>query len=293
MSATSIMKFFLLAVAASTSLALGQTTGKLGNAAITENNPSQVAYVATFPTGNGIQGQIEGVSDSNGTGVSFNINFFNFPDASEGPFRKQSPHNSYQTFLRYRVQLTSYPPVYHIHVDPIPPSGDCAATLGDLDPYERGDSPPCDASQPATCEVGDLSGKHGEMSPEADSGFQAAYLELYISTEPGLNSFFGNRSIVIHSHNLTRLACANFKLAVGSPTPSPVSGGSVSSTAAAATTTTASSSATAASSTAGSSSTASGSSASASASSKGGAVMKIVNSGAVLAGIAGFMAFAL
>jgi hypothetical protein len=183
------------------------------------------------------------------------------------------------------VQLTSYPPVYRIHVDPVPPSGDCTATLGDLDPYERGDSPVCEASQPATCEVGDLSGKHGEMSPEADSGFQVAYLELYVSTEPGLNSFFGNRSIVIQAHNLTRLACANFKLADGSPTPTPVSGGSASSTTVATAT---SSSATTASSTAGSSSTAS-----ASASSKGGAVTKIVNSGAVLAGMAGFMAFAL
>jgi hypothetical protein len=175
-------------------------------------------------------------------------------------------------------------PVYQIHVDPVPPSGNCTATLGDLDPYERGDSPVCEASQPATCQVGDLSGKHGEMAPEADSGFQVAYLELYVSTEPGLNSFFGNRSIVIQAHNLTRLACANFRLADGSPTPTPVSGGSASSTSAA---TAASSSA------AGSSSTASGSAAFASASSKGGAVTKIVNSGAVLAGVAGIMAFAL
>ena len=190
------------------------------------------------------------------------------------------------------MQLTSYPPVYQIHVDPVPTSGDCAPTLGDLDPYERGDSPVCEASQPATCQVGDLSGKHGEMAPEADSGFQVAYLELYVSTEPGLNSFFGNRSIVIQAHNLTRLACANFKLADGSPTPTPVSGGSTSSTSAAGPASSSGSSV-AASSTAGSSSTASGSAASTSTSSKGGAVTKIVNSGAVLAGVAGVMAFAL
>jgi hypothetical protein len=41
------------------------------------------------------------------------------------------------------------------------------------------------------------------------------------------------------------------------------------------------------------SSTASGSAASTSTSSKGGAVMKIINSGAVLAGVVGVMAFAL
>lgn len=81
----------IIAWLACASLALGQATGKLGNATITESNPSGVAYMASLPNGNGIQGQIEGVSNSNGTGVNFNVNFFNFPDASEGPFRKQSP----------------------------------------------------------------------------------------------------------------------------------------------------------------------------------------------------------
>jgi hypothetical protein len=176
--------------------------------------------------------------------------------------------------------------VYHIHVDPVPASGNCTATLGHLDPYERGESPVCEASQPETCQVGDLSGKHGTMDPAAGSSFQVVYLDLYLSTEPGVNSFFGNRSIVIHSHNLTRLACANFELAAGSPTPSPVSGGSASSTSPAASSSTQASSATG-------SSTTSGTAASASASSTGGAVAKIVSSGAVLAAVAGVMAFAL
>jgi hypothetical protein len=101
------MQSFLLAVVASASLALGQTMGKLGEATITENNPSQVAYVATLPTGNGIQGQIEGVSNTNGTGVNFNINFFNFPDASEGPFRKQSCHSSPQAFFPTTTTTTT------------------------------------------------------------------------------------------------------------------------------------------------------------------------------------------
>ena len=86
------MKSLLLALLASASIALSQTTGKLGNAAITENNPTRVTYIASLPSGNGIQGQIVGVSNANGTGVNFNVNFYQFPDASEGPFRKQSSH---------------------------------------------------------------------------------------------------------------------------------------------------------------------------------------------------------
>jgi len=189
--------------------------------------------------------------------------------------------------------------VYRIHVNPVPSGGNCDATLDDLDPYERGTATSCDASQPETCEVGDLSGKHGTMSP-ANSGFQAFYLELYVSTEPGLGSFFGNRSIVIQSHNLTRLACANFELAPGSSTPSPVASGSASSTSATASSSAApasssasaaQSSATAPSTTTGSS-TASGTAASASSSHAGGATAKIANSAAMLAGLAGVVAFA-
>jgi hypothetical protein len=86
------MKSLFLAVLACASLALCQTTGKLGNAVITESNPSGVTYMANLPSGNGIQGQIVGVSNTNGTGVNFNVNFYQFPDASEGPFRKQSSH---------------------------------------------------------------------------------------------------------------------------------------------------------------------------------------------------------
>ncbi len=50
---------------------------------------------------------------------------------------------------------------YHIHVNPVPADGNCTATGGHLDPYQRGDTPACDAKKPATCQVGDLSGKYG------------------------------------------------------------------------------------------------------------------------------------
>jgi len=54
-----------------------------------------------------------------------------------------------------------------------------------------------------------------------------SYLELYASTQSGLGAFFGNRSIVIHTSNATRLTCANFSLTGGNAnsTASPTSSG--------------------------------------------------------------------
>ncbi len=84
------MKSLLYAAVTCAKLALGQSTGWLGPAAITENNPAGVSYRAILPNGTSVQGYIQGTSNSNETGVEFNINFYQFP-ASEGPFRKQSP----------------------------------------------------------------------------------------------------------------------------------------------------------------------------------------------------------
>jgi hypothetical protein len=54
--------------------------------------------------------------------------------------------------------------VYHIHAYAVPADGNCSGTLGHLDPFVRGESPPCDPTQPQTCQVGDLSGKHGNIT---------------------------------------------------------------------------------------------------------------------------------
>ncbi|KAL8692442.1 MAG: hypothetical protein Q9218_002542 [Villophora microphyllina] len=89
------------------------------------------------------------------------------------------------------------------------------ASLGPFshqDPYIRGEMPPCDPTQPQTCQVGDLAGKHGNITTNP---FQTTFLDLYLSTVQGPASFFGNRSIVIHTSNTTRLTCANFTLTSG------------------------------------------------------------------------------
>ena len=59
--------------------------------------------------------------------------------------------------------------VYHIHAKPVPADGNCTATGAHLDPYNRGETPLCDSTQQNTCQTGDLSGKHGNITEESIS----------------------------------------------------------------------------------------------------------------------------
>jgi len=103
--------------------------------------------------------------------------------------------------------------VYHIHVDPVPEDGNCTKTLAHLDPFIRGEATPCNPEAPATCQVGDLSGKHG--AAESGTTFEDTYVDPYATLKEGLGAFFGNRSIVLHFANKTRITCANFALVSG------------------------------------------------------------------------------
>ncbi|KAL1881322.1 hypothetical protein Daus18300_001175 [Diaporthe australafricana] len=99
------------------------------------------------------------------------------------------------------------PFVYHVHMEPVPPDGNCNATLAHLDPFERGEKPPCDSALPMTCQVGDLAGKHGAITT---SPFETSYTDSFTATADD-QSFIGNLSVVVHFANLTRITCANFK----------------------------------------------------------------------------------
>jgi hypothetical protein len=174
-------------------------SGPGGNATIQNNNPP-ATYMAVLPltdfdnftnSTNGtesiaIAGSITGMANSNGTGVIFYVEFSGFPSESKyGPF------------------------AYHIHNMPVPPDGNCTGTLGHLDPTDRGEYHPCENTQPETCQAGDLAGKHGNITR---TRFTSSYLELYLSTTPGSPYFFGDKSVVIHTSNTTRLTCANFTM---------------------------------------------------------------------------------
>jgi Cu/Zn superoxide dismutase len=67
----------------------------------------------------------------------------------------------------HEAQLANSLVVYHIHEKPVPADGNCTGTGAHLDPYKRGETPPCDASKKESCQVGDLSGKYGNITGNA------------------------------------------------------------------------------------------------------------------------------
>lgn len=171
-------------------------SGKLGDAVPVDDNPAGVTYVAKLPDtpfspinveGN-VKGSVTATSGADGKGVDFKVKFSNFPTEG-GPFS------------------------YHLHVAPVPEDGNCTQTLAHLDPFIRGEDPPCDPETPEDCEVGDLSSKHGKADSDP---FELTFNDPYASLKEGIGAFFGNRSLVVHFANKTRITCANFELVTGS-----------------------------------------------------------------------------
>ncbi|KAF9967154.1 hypothetical protein BGZ73_000684 [Actinomortierella ambigua] len=97
---------------------------------------------------------------------------------------------------------------YHIHEKPVGENNNCTATGGHLNPTSVSyATAPCDPKNLASCEVGDLAGKHGNLIGTADGKLApVTYTDTQITFE-GANSIVG-KSVVIHN-NVTRIACAN------------------------------------------------------------------------------------
>jgi hypothetical protein len=148
-------------------------TGQLGDAHERLDNPVGAAYYAALPPSAPIEGSILASTDER-HGVNFKVNFANLPSAG-GPFSMCIDFSS-------APDDTNYIKVYHIHAYPVPSDGNCTGTRAHHDPYIRGESPPCDPTKPQTCQVGDLSGKHGTINGTSaslryvhlPSSFQAA-----------------------------------------------------------------------------------------------------------------------
>ncbi|KAI9372499.1 superoxide dismutase [Aspergillus egyptiacus] len=100
---------------------------------------------------------------------------------------------------------------YHIHQYPVPENGNCYQTGAHLDPYGRGQTPPCDITAPHTCEVGDISGKHGPAFAPPGEVFSASFPDFFLSNNDDKPAFFGNRSFVVHGSGGERLTCGNFE----------------------------------------------------------------------------------
>ena len=120
-----------------------ETTGKQGDAKPYHENPPNKAYWADFSL----------------TKLAGGFKFF--PDDSKG--------------VRVEVHLQKLPAelgpwTYHVHDQPVPADGNCTGTKAHLDPFIRGQKPECDSKRAASCEVGDLSGKHGAISADIKNG---------------------------------------------------------------------------------------------------------------------------
>ncbi|OJK00271.1 hypothetical protein ASPACDRAFT_42856 [Aspergillus aculeatus ATCC 16872] len=111
------------------------------------------------------------------------------------------------------IPTDQQPLLYHIHKKPVPEDGNCYSTSSHLDPYGRTDTPPCDIKAPQTCEVGDLSGKHGPIWAAPGESVAVSYTDWFLSNVEDTAAFFGNLSVVVHAADNTRLTCGNFEKA--------------------------------------------------------------------------------
>ncbi|KAI1811197.1 superoxide dismutase [Poronia punctata] len=168
-----------------------KTTGQLGDAPVVTNNPigKQAVAILTnkpfFDAGSldeNVKGSIRVVSGAKGVGVDYTVSLSNLPTEG-GPF------------------------IYHIHDEPVDAAGNCTNTKGHLDPFIRGEDPPCNSTYPWTCQVGDISGKYGKITSDP---FTAQFHDDFTSMTENLGTYFLNRSIVVHFANKTRITCANF-----------------------------------------------------------------------------------
>ena len=104
---------------------------------------------------------------------------------------------------------------YHVHVNPIVDNtmgkySACLATGGHLNPFGVNYtlSGLCNSSNPASCEVGDLSGKHGYLTNLISITTQ--YADSGITLFDGDTTSIIGRAIVIHFANSTsRWVCAD------------------------------------------------------------------------------------
>lgn len=193
------MRFSAIIGASLVALAVGEPVVYPAPAPVITNNPIGKTYCVTFDypffTGN-----ITATSGADGKGVDFVVSVA--IDLEKDPKFNKTDTGDY---------------AYHIHDQPVPSDGNCTKTLAHLDYYEVGQNKTCNRDTPEYCEGGDLAGKHGMIQRPTDLSqmkivYDKKYIDLYLSTKEGEHNFFGNRSIVFHRPDKTRLGCANFML---------------------------------------------------------------------------------
>ncbi|PKX94208.1 putative cytosolic Cu/Zn superoxide dismutase [Aspergillus novofumigatus IBT 16806] len=179
----------LLGLSVSSTAVAVSPNGTFAPVVTNDNDTGDVLYEATLPhrQNTTLRGWITLFAPRDGDGVKVHADFWGIPDNEAL--------------------------AYYIHEGTVPADGNCYRTGNPFDPYGRGDKAACNMTSPQTCQIGDLSGKHGPIVTADHQGFEARYNDLYLSTKPGEPAYFGNRSIVVHRmSDHERLSCANFVL---------------------------------------------------------------------------------
>jgi len=142
-----------------------------------------VTYIAKFP-GSGPNVQISGnvtFRKSASDEVQVTVSLDNLPD------------------LEKDQSMT-----YHVHEKKIS-DRNCSSTGGHLNPDNK--KVPCDQTNLAECEAGDLAGKYGPI--DKVPAYTKAYSDKYISLEQAQQNSILDRSVVIHAPDGARIACAD------------------------------------------------------------------------------------
>jgi len=161
---------------------LGQSRAIPGQAVEMVGNPLSIVYRAVLSGQNALRATIIAQAGPGGAGVRYSIDAANL--YGYGPF-------SYYVFERT-----------------VPQNGDCYNLGARLDPYLHGDNPKCNMKYPKSCQVGDLSGKHGKLDPVPNSRKQ--FVDSYSSLISTDAPFIGGRSFAILDNTGVRLACGTF-----------------------------------------------------------------------------------
>lgn len=206
-------------------------------------------FFASGSLASNVKGSVKATGGADGVGVDFEVTFSNLPTEG-GPFSMWStslliknlrrlistqPITSMSTRLMAPVTaLTPWPSTYsRIYYSRFSKHFPWAHSFVrsrlrygrpllisksvSLDPFIRGEDPACNSANPATCQVGDLSGKYGKITSDP---FTAKFHDDFTAVSEGPGSYFLNRSVVVHFANKTRITCANFEVQ-STPTPTP------------------------------------------------------------------------
>lgn len=114
-----------------------------------------------------------------------------------------------------RLDLTAYrgdegPFKLSLYEAPVSGNGKCDGAKNVLDPFQRGDKPGCDKKKPQTCQVGDLTGKHGEIPKfQGVISVKQSFQDLYLSFKKEEKSFTGRSSVIVRNAKGNKIACGN------------------------------------------------------------------------------------